>query len=147
MSVKFQLVVDVHDAVLEAKFWAAALGYEPEPPPKGFDTWNDYYRRLGVPESELFEGTDSIVDPQRGGPRIWFHIVPEEKICKNRLHLDIGVSGGWGVPMATRRERVEREAERLVALGAKLLETHETPGIEHFAIAMADPEGNEFDIN
>jgi len=145
--VRFQLVIDVHDPDREATFWAAALAYAPEPPPAGFDTWNAYYTRLGVPESELIEGIDSIADPAGGGPRIWFHAVPESKICKNRLHLDIRVSGGLGVPMETRKERVEREAARLVDLGATRLETLEEAGVEWYAVAMADPEGNEFDIN
>jgi len=145
--VRYQLVIDVHDPVREATFWAAALDYEPEPPPAGFDTWNAYYPRLGVPENELIEGTDSIVDPAGGGPRIWFHAVPESKICKNRLHLDIRVSGGLGIPMETRKERVELEAAKLVGLGATRLETLEEAGVEWYAVAMADPEGNEFDIN
>jgi hypothetical protein len=147
MSVRFQLVVDVHDPVREATFWASALGYRPEPPPIGFDSWKAYRTRLGLPESEQVEGIDSLVDPESGGPRIWFHVVPETKICKNRLHLDIGVSGGFGVPMELRRERVETEAARLVRLGATRLETLEEPGVEWYAVAMADPEGNEFDIN
>jgi hypothetical protein len=41
---------------------------------------------------------DCIVDPGRRGPRIWFQVVPERKAAKNRLHLDIGVSGGRAVP-------------------------------------------------
>jgi hypothetical protein len=147
MPVRFQLVVDVRDAVREATFWEAALGYQPEPPPDGFDSWKAFYRRIGVPESELPDGADSIVDPTGRGPRIWFHVVPEPKTCKNRLHLDLGVSGGFGVPMNVRRERVEAEAERLAKLGAARLETLEVPGLEHYAVAMADPEGNEFDIN
>jgi Glyoxalase-like domain len=147
MSVKFQIVIDTHDPVLEATFWAAALGYRPEPPPSGFSTWNDYWIRIGVPEDELIEGVDSIVDPDGRGPRVWFHQVPEAKTCKNRLHLDLRVSGGFGVPMETRRARVEAEAARLVGLGATRLETLEQPGLEHYAVAMADPEGNEFDIN
>jgi hypothetical protein len=147
MGVKFQLVVDVHDAVREASFWAEALGYRPEPPPAGFESWNAYYRRLGVPEEEDLDGADSIVDPAGAGPRIWFHAVPEEKVCKNRLHLDLGVSGGFGVAMELRRARVNAEADRLVRLGATRLESMEAPGVEWYAVAMADPEGNEFDIN
>jgi len=147
MSAKFQLVIDVHDAVREATFWAAALGYQPEPPPKGFDSWRAFYERIGLPESELTDDVDSIVDPDGRGPRIWFHVVPETKTDKNRLHIDIGVSGGFGVPMETRKERVEAEAARLVRLGATRLEALVVPGLEHYAVAMADPEGNEFDIN
>ena len=130
-------------------FWTQALGYVEEPPPAGYSSWKDYWRRIGVPEEELkgVEGPESIVDPDGKGPRIWFHAVPESKICKNRLHFDLGVSGGFGIPMSLRRERVEDEAARLVKIGATRLETLEQEGLEHYAVAMADPEDNEFDIN
>jgi Glyoxalase-like domain len=129
------------------EFWCEALGYEPEPPPTGFSSWIEYWKKMGVSEDELTEGSDSIVDPDGKGPRIWFHAVPEPKTCKNRLHFDLGVSGGFGVPMNIRRERVEAEAARLVKIGATRLETLEQEGLEHYAVAMADPEDNEFDIN
>ncbi len=35
---------------------------------------------------------DSIVDPDGAGPRIWFQPVPETKVVKNRLHLDVKVA-------------------------------------------------------
>lgn len=147
MPVRFQIVIDVHNPSLEAKFWSEALGYIFEPPPTGFSTWSDYYARIGVHENDRFEGQDSIVAPDGAGPRIWFHIVPEVKTCKNRLHFDLGVSGGFGVPMTIRKQRVEEEATRLVRIGGVRLETLEQEGMEHYAVAMADPEDNEFDIN
>ena len=140
-------MIDCKDAGRLVNFWRQALGYVEEPPPKGFSTWKDYYMKIGVPEEELTEEFDSIVDPDGKGPRIWFHVVPESKICKNRLHFDLSVSGGFGVPMNIRKERVEAEAARLVKIGATRLETLEEPGLEHYAVAMADPEDNEFDIN
>ena len=94
MPVRFQLVIDCADPDALANFWAAALGYVLEPPPAGFATWNDYWREVGVPEDELFEGADCIVDPEGVGPRIWFQVVPDVKSVKNRLHLDIHASGG-----------------------------------------------------
>jgi hypothetical protein len=45
------------------------------------------------------------------------------------------------------RARVEAEAARLVALGATRLRALTDEGLDHYAVAMADPEGNEFDIN
>jgi len=53
------------------------FGYELELPPAGFATWNDYWRDVGVPEAELGTGADRIIDPDGGGPRIWFQVVPE----------------------------------------------------------------------
>lgn len=144
---KFQIVIDCKDPECLVKFWTQALGYVPEPLPKGFSSWIEFYRKLGVPEEELTTETDSIVDPEGRGPRIWFHIVPESKTCKNRLHFDIGASGGFGIPMNLRRERVEAEAARLVKIGATRLEALEVPGLDHYAVAMTDPEDNEFDVN
>ena len=79
MAVRFQLVIDCADPDLLARFWAAALGYELEPPPTGFASWDDYWREVGVPEADLGIGADCIIDPDGGGPRIWFQVVPEPK--------------------------------------------------------------------
>jgi hypothetical protein len=147
MVVRYQLVIDCTDADLLARFWAAALGYELEPPPEGFATWDDWRRDLGLPEAELGARADSIVDPEGGGPRIWFQVVPDRKTVKNRLHLDVHVSGGRAVPIATRRQRVDAEARRLSDLGATLVGALSEEGVDHYAVAMKDPEGNEFDIN
>jgi Glyoxalase-like domain len=100
-----------------------------------------------VPEDELGAGADCIVDPGRRGPRIWFQVVPERKAAKNRLHLDISVSGGRTVAIGTRRQRVDAEAARLAGLGAQLVGVLDTEGLDHYAVATKDPEGNEFDIN
>ena len=147
MTVRFQLVIDCADPEPLAHFWAAALGYELEPPPPGFASWDAYWRDVGVPEDELGTGADRIVDPDGQGPRIWFQVVPERKAVKNRLHIDIGVGGGRAIPIETRRQRVDAEAARLADLGAVLVEVLETEGLDHYAVAMNDPEGNEFDVN
>jgi hypothetical protein len=118
MAVRYQIVIDCRDPEPLARFWAAALGYEFEPPPEGFATWDDYWRDVGVGEEELGVGEDRIIDPNGSGPRIWFQVVPELKAVKNRLHLDISVSGGRAFPIETRRQRVDAEAERLAGLGA-----------------------------
>jgi hypothetical protein len=147
MAVKFQLVIDCADPDPLARFWAAALGYEPEPPPEGFTSWDAYWRDVGVPEDELGMGVDSIIDPAGRGPRIWFQVVPDRKAVKNRLHLDISVGGGRAFPIETRRQRVDAEAARLAGLGAQLVGALESEGLDHYGVAMKDPEGNEFDIN
>jgi Glyoxalase-like domain len=147
MAAGFQLVIDCRDPEPLARFWAAALGYEFAPVPEGFATWDDYWRDVGVSEEELGIGEDRIVDPDGCGPRIWFQVVPELKTVKNRLHLDISVSGGRALPIETRRQRVDAEAERLAALGASYVGVLSEEGLDHYAIAMQDPEGNEFDIN
>jgi hypothetical protein len=152
MSVPFQLVIDCRDPESLARFWAAALRYELEPPPKGFADWDDWRRDLGLPESEIGLGADSIVDPSGDGPRIWFHRVLEAKVGKNRIHLDVHASGGTGptdrsIPLAIRIQRVDDEARRLTALGATCTGALRADGVDHYAMGMKDPEGNEFDIN
>jgi len=147
MAVCFQLVIDCVAPEPLARFWAAALGYELQPAPAGFASWDAYWRDVGVPEEELGAGADCIVDPAGQGPRIWFQVVAERKEVKNRLHLDIGVGGGRAVPVGTRRRRVDAEAARLAGLGAEIAGVVDTEGLDHYAVAMRDPEGNEFDIN
>ena len=147
MSVRYQLVIDCTDPDRQARFWAAALGYELAPPPSGFATWNDYYRDLGLPEEELIDGADRISDPRGGGPAIWFNVVSEAKVVKNRLHIDIHASGDRSDPLEVRKQRVDAEAQRLAGLGATITVVMQQDGLDHYAVGMKDPEGNEFDIN
>ena len=113
MPARFQLVIDCKDPEPLARFWAAALGYVLEPPPEGFATWDDWRRDIGLPDSELGIGADSIIDPRGEGPRIWFHVMPDAKVVKNRLHLDIHASGfpSRSDPLATRMQRVRRRGQ------------------------------------
>lgn len=71
------------------------------------------------------------------------------KPAKNRLHLDLNASGGRKVPPAERRRRIDAEVERILALGfgATRLHAIEDEGVDHYAVAMLDPEGNEFDVH
>ena len=120
--------------------------------PKSSLPWDDWRRDIGLPDSELGIGSDSIIDPHGDGPRIWFHVMPDAKVVKNRLHLDIHASGGRSVldrnvPLATRMQRVDAEARRLAGLGATLTVVMSADGLDHYAVGMKDPEGNEFDIN
>jgi catechol 2,3-dioxygenase-like lactoylglutathione lyase family enzyme len=150
MAARFQIVIDSTSPQRLVRFWTTALGYVIERPPAPYEGWNAYWRSIGVPDEELDEGSDlgeHIVDPEGSGPRIWFQRVPETKTIKNRWHIDISASGGRELSLGVRRERVLAEAERLRAAGATFLQTLEEEGLDHFAVAMRDPEGNEFDIN
>ena len=40
-------------------------------------SWDDWRRDIGLPDSELRIGADSIIDPDSAGPRIWFHVLPD----------------------------------------------------------------------
>jgi len=72
-----------------------------------------------------------LVDPD-GGPALLFQVVPEEKVAKNRVHLDL-------VPDATR----DAEVARLLDLGATLVGDHRRPDGTGW-VTLADPAGNEF---
>lgn len=146
MAVSYQLVIDCLAPEPLAVFWAEALHYIVAPPPSGFASWDAYYRSIGVPEELIGNGIDRIVDPSGGGPAIWFQMVPESKTIKNRIHIDINASGS-SVLLESSPAQLEAEAARLEALGATRLGLPPEEGAEHYAIPMADPEGNEFDIN
>lgn len=146
MAVSYQLVIDCQAPEPLALFWAEALHYVVAPPPSGFASWDAFYRSIGVPEELIGHGIDRIVDPHGGGPAIWFQIVPERKSIKNRIHIDVNASGGSTLLEST-RDQLEAEATRLEVLGARRLNAIPEEGLDHYAIAMTDPEGNEFDIN
>jgi catechol 2,3-dioxygenase-like lactoylglutathione lyase family enzyme len=147
MATKLQVAIDCADPERLVRFWAGALGYKVEDPPGGFDTWRAYWLSQGIPEEELGEGdcSDSVVDPAGIGPRIWFQQVPEGKVVKNRVHLDLGVSGGRTVPVEIRKERVDAEVGRLIGAGATQQRVQEGAG--SYAVVMQDPEGNEFCVH
>ncbi|HEY5629689.1 MAG TPA: VOC family protein [Candidatus Limnocylindrales bacterium] len=81
--------------------------------------------------------------PAEDLPRLFFQRVPEGKVAKNRVHLDLKVGGGRA--FEERKERIDAEAARLVALGAS---DHRGPIAEggSYWMRMNDPEGNEFCI-
>jgi len=145
-GMNFQLVIDCADPGRLVRFWAEALDYRVPDPPQEFATWREFYLSIGVPEEELTDGdcADRLADPKGAGPDIWFQIVPERKTIKNRIHFDLRVSGGRALPLQTRRERVEAEVTRLEALGATRVHTIPDEGLDHYAVLMNDPEGNEF---
>ncbi len=142
-----QVTIDCSDPATLAAFWVAALGYVVEPPPGGFHSWNAFWRSTGVPADELptsGDAADSIVDPDGTGPRIWFQRVPEVKTVKNRVHLDLMVSGGRAVPLPQRRDVVDAEVDRLTDLGATVFRVLGFEGQDYYAVVLQDPEGNEF---
>jgi hypothetical protein len=80
---------------------------------------------LGISDPE--DDPTVLVDAGHGGvPRLWFQLVPETRIVKIRVHLDL-VSAD-----------ADAEAKRLTGLGASVPATY--PGW----ITLAAPEGNEF---
>lgn len=141
MAVRIQVVVDARDPGSLAGFWAEALGYVPEPPPAGFADWESLMRSEAVPEAEWDRYT-ALIDPEGKGPRLLFQKVPEGKVVKNRVHLDLSVSGGREAPPGERRRAIAGSAARLEGLGATVLGPVEEFG--SYWVVMQDPEGNEF---
>jgi catechol 2,3-dioxygenase-like lactoylglutathione lyase family enzyme len=137
-----QVVFDCADPARQAAFWSATLGYRMPDPPDGFPDWQAWAAAQEIPE-ERWNDVSAIEDPTGTRPRVFFQKVPEEKTAKNRVHLDVGVSGGPGVALEERRRLVDAEVVRLKALGA-------TDGrgpmerLGEYWVRMNDPEGNEF---
>jgi hypothetical protein len=142
MSKEVQITFDCGDPDALCRFWSEVLGYQQQPPPPGFDTWDAFLQSVGVPEDQ--RNTASAAIPVDGtGPRLFFQQVPEGKTAKNRVHLDVRAAPG--LQDDERMAALESEAERLVALGATRVQRFE-PGTALSAghLVMTDPEGNEF---
>jgi hypothetical protein len=120
MTVRLAAVsVDCGDALVVARFWAAALGRPLDPRP------SSEFASIGMPTHRDTQGWRLDGDPT------WlFTKVPEGKAAKNRMHVDMAAA--------------DRAAEvaRLVELGATRVADMNEWGYEW--TVMADPEGNEF---
>ena len=128
-SVKqIQVTFDCADPERVARFWCEVLGYVVPPPPEGFASWADFDRTL---PHERQGSAFACVDPSGTGPRLFFQRVPEGKVVKNRLHLDL------------RPGDQAAEVARLEALGARRVSVGQG---EVSWVVMADPDGNEFDV-
>ncbi|MEV0096236.1 VOC family protein [Streptomyces sp. NPDC050738] len=111
-----QVTFDCADPERVAQFWAEVLGYE-------------------------HQGCVAA-DPSGVGPRLYFQRVPEGKVVKNRVHLDVRV--GTGLVGEARLAALEAECARLIPLGAvrgQLLLADEE---NESCLNMQDIEGNEF---
>jgi hypothetical protein len=133
MATPFQITIDCADADIMSRFWSTALGYVEEPPPAGYLSWEDFLRANGIPTPDA-GSISAIVDPEDVGPRILFLRVPEPKIVKNRVHLDIRSGQADEDKLA--------KVDQLVEAGASVIRRVDEHG--GWWMVMADPEGNEF---
>src|SRR5689334_15438033 len=139
-SVKhFQVTFDCAEPERVARFWCEVLGYVVPPPPEGFGSWEEFSRSL---PAEQQGAAFACVDPTGVGPRLYFQRVPEGKVVKNRVHLD--VRAGAGLVGDERLAVLEAESARLVALGAKQVLLQRADGFNESCIWMEDVEGNDF---
>lgn len=126
MATRWALTIDCAHPTELAKFWAMALGYREPPVPNGFDSWPDWLTHHDVPENEWDDGA-FLSDPDGIGPTLSLLKVPESKVGKNRLHIDIQAGGG----RAAGGRRCDGDPGR-----------HQRWRPDH--LVMSDPEGNEF---
>jgi len=105
------ITIDCEDPKLVAQFWSEVFVT------KIVDDWGDFIR----------------LAPGPGGIQLAFAKVPERRIGKNRVHLDLVA------------EDYEAEVLRVVGLGAIREQDHETSGF-HWTV-LGDVEGNEFCIS
>jgi hypothetical protein len=125
------VTIDCRDPTGLAAFWAALLGYVDQSPPEGYSTWREYDLAVGN-DPDANDGA-TLVDPDGVGGRIYFQRVPEGKMVKNRVHLDVDVGDST---------TIDEEAVRVVELGATYVWRSTDPQDEF--IVLTDPEGNEF---
>jgi predicted enzyme related to lactoylglutathione lyase len=105
----YTVTVDCHDPKRLAQFWSEALGYK-----FAYDEGDDV--AIEKPDDE-------------SAPAIYFQVVPDQKVVKNRLHFDLAPADQHA------------EVERLKKLGAKEVDIGQR---DVSWVVMADPEGNEF---
>jgi len=118
MTLKIQAVtVDAHNPKALAEFWAEVLGWSIGEDGDDIGWWIE--RELNDPN-------------KTGFPDILFLKVPDSKVVKNRLHLDL------------RPDDQAAEVTRLESLGAKKVEIGQSTDPDTTWVVMADPEGNEF---
>jgi hypothetical protein len=122
-----QVTFDCAEPERLARFWCEVLGYVlPSPPPED-------------------QGWSACSDPMGVGPRLFFQRVPEGKVVKNRVHLDVRV--GTGLVGEERLATLQAESARLVELGAVQVRVLLADEENESCILMQDIEGNEFDLD
>ena len=104
--------IDVDDLDAAVSFWSAALGADTEP---GGPSSRHIYRKLRLADADI---------------RILLQRTGDEKVSKNRVHLDLET------------DDVEAEVRRLEELGASRWDHQTERGFDFWV--MRDPWGNEF---
>ena len=96
MSVSLlSVIVDCRDPRRQAEWWAQVLAYQ-----------------VSQRNPDEFQ----VSDPAGAGGSLYFMKVPEPKVGKNRLHLDLVTPGS-----------MEAEVARLVEAGAQVIEVRQDP--------------------
>lgn len=109
------LTIDCAEPAPIARWWAEALGWH--------ITFDEPGEVVIEPQPEAHSGDSAV-------PAMLFIKVPDEKVGKNRLHLDL------------RPDDRDAEVARLEALGARRINIGQGPDVTW--VVMADPFGHEF---
>ena len=126
MALIHDVVIDCRHPASLARFWAAVLdGYSVAPYD---DAELERLQALGIEDPD--DDPTVLVEAPGTTPRLWFQRVPERKVAKNRVHLDL------------RSDDPDGEVDRLVSLGARLAVEQPNRAL----IVLQDPEGNELCI-
>jgi predicted enzyme related to lactoylglutathione lyase len=107
-----ELNIDCHDPAPLVQFWSEVLDYR-------------------VSEAAEDGSWIAISGGEGAGPALVFARVPDVKIVKNRLHMDL----------SPRDRDQDEEVERIIALGARRIDIGQG---EQTWVVLADPAGNEF---
>jgi hypothetical protein len=124
MSVRwYSVVVDCHDVKAQGYWWASVLGWD-----IAFEADDE----VVVAPPHLLDESRTIPRGERGAGLV-FVSVPESKMLKNRLHIDLAPGPD---------DDQEAEVRRLESLGARRADVGQTDQVSW--IVLTDPEGNEF---
>jgi hypothetical protein len=128
MTVRIRTITfDCADPYLLAGFWSQVTGYQEEP------------GNANHPDDP-----EGLLLAPDGSASLLFLKVPEGKAVKNRVHLDLAPPAAPpGTPTDVTADVRDAEVERVLALGATLVEDHRRPDRTGW-VTLADPEGNEF---
>jgi predicted enzyme related to lactoylglutathione lyase len=106
------VAIDCNDVAGMTAFWCGVTGY-------------------AVQSSDDTHGY--LVDPAGRGPDLFLQLVPEPRVGKNRLHLDLVT------------DDLDAATERVLATGGnKLRDSSDGPWL---SAVFTDPEGNQFCVS
>ena len=121
----YSVVIDCHDIAAQARWWAGVLD------------WQIIYEagdEVVIVPKHVTEESLRTTPWEQAGPGLVFVPVPEDKVVKNRLHIDLAPQ-----PDDDQAAMVES----LISIGATRADVGQEEA-EATWVVLADPEGNEF---
>lgn len=118
----YTVVVDSHDVATLGRWWAETLQWK-----IAFEAEDE----LCIVAPRAFDETRDIPVDERG-PGLVFVTVPDDKVTKNRLHIDLAPFAG---------DDQDSDVQALLARGATLADVGQE---DKPWVVLRDIEGNEF---